>query len=154
MTSLIDGYTHGDSICTICIPAKRKPRYIRVPVKHTSKTFEHVHSDVHGPISTPSFEENGHYILFIDNYLRYTSIWPLPNKKGETCTSAYQSFQARVDAIGYKVKLSRRDNRRGEYDNKTFRYVSAARGTIFQKLPACVQHKNGVAEWMIRTITE
>ena len=32
MKSLIDGYTHNDSMCTVCIQAKHKQRFIRVPV--------------------------------------------------------------------------------------------------------------------------
>jgi len=154
MMSLIDGYTHNDSMCTICIQAKHKQRFIRVPVKHTTKPFELVHSDVCGPFSTLTFGDNRYNILFIDNYTRYTSVWLLPNKKAETCTSAYQSFQAQVDSMGYEIKQFRCDNGQGEYDNKTFRYVLAARGTAYEPAPPYAHHKNGVAEPMIRTITE
>jgi len=110
MKSLIDGYTHDDSICTVCIPAKHKARFIRVPVKRTTKPFELEHSDVYGPFSTPSLEHNRYYILFIDDYTRYTSVWLLPNKKAETCTSTYQSFQVRVDPRCYEIKQFRCDN--------------------------------------------
>ena len=101
MKSPVGGYTHDDSMCTVCIQAKHKQRFIKVPVKRTRKPFELVHSDVCGSFSTPTFGDNQYYILFIDDYLRYTSVWLLPNKKGETCTSAYQSFPARVDSMGY-----------------------------------------------------
>jgi len=141
-------------MCTVCIQAKHKQRFIRVPVKRTTKPFELVHSDVCGPFSTPTFGDNRYYILFIDDYTRYTSVWLLPNKKAVTCTSAYQSFQARVDSMGYEIKRFRCDNGRGEYDNKTFRYVLAARGTTYEPCPPYAHHKNGVAERMIRTITE
>jgi len=141
-------------MCTVCIQAKHKQRFIKVPVKRTTKPFELVHSDVCGPFSTPTFRDNRYYILFIDDYMRYTSVWLLPNKKAETCTSAYQSFQARVDSMGYEIKRFRCDNGRGEYDNKTFRYVLAARGTTYEPCPPYAHHKNGVAECMIHTITE
>jgi hypothetical protein len=154
MKSLIGGYTHDDSMCIVCIQAKHKQKFIRVPVKRTTKPFELVHSDVCGPFSTLTFGDNRYYILFIDDYTRYTSVWLLPNKKAETCTSAYQSFQARVDSMGYEVKRFRCDNGRGEYDNKTFRLVLAARGTTYEPCPPYAHHKNGVAERMIRTITE
>jgi len=108
--SLPVGYTHDDSMCTVCIQAKHKQRFIKVPVKRTTKPFELVHSDVCGTCSTPTFIDNRNYILFIDDYTRYTSIWLLPNEKAETCTSAYQSFQARVDSMGYKVKRFGCDN--------------------------------------------
>jgi len=54
----------------------------------------------------------------------------------------------------YEIKLFRCDNGRGEYDNKTFRYVLAARATTHEPCPPYAHHKNGVAERMICTITE
>ena len=77
--SLIDGYTHNDSMCTVCIQAKHKQRYIRVPLKHTTRPFKLVNSDVCGPFSTPTLGDNQYYILFIDNYTRFTTVWLLPN---------------------------------------------------------------------------
>jgi len=120
MNTLIGGYTHDDSMCTVCIQAKHKQRFIRVPVKHTTKPFELVHSDVCDPFSTPTFGDNRYYILFIDDFTRYTSVWLLPNKKAVTCTSAYQSFQAQVDSMGYEIKPFRCDNGRGDYENMIF----------------------------------
>jgi len=141
-------------MCTVCIQAKLKQRFIQVPVKRTTKPFQLVHSDVCSPFSTLTFGDNRYYILFIDDYTRYTSVWLLPNKQAETCTSAYQSFQAPVDSLGYEIKRFRCDNGQGEYDNKTFRYVLMARGTTHEPCPPYAHHKNGVAERMIRTITE
>jgi len=131
MKSLVSGYTHDDSMCTVCIQAKHKQKFIRVPVKCTTKPFELVHSDVCGPFSTPTLGDNRYYILFIDDYTKYTSVWLFPNKKAKTCTSAYQSFQAQVDSMGYEIRRFRCDNGWAEYDNK-----------------------NSVAERMICTITE
>jgi len=91
--SIVKGYTHDDSMCTVCIQAKHQERFIKVPVKRTTKPFELVHSNVCGPVSTPTFGDNRYCILFIDDYTRYTSVWQLPNKTAETRTSAYQSFQ-------------------------------------------------------------
>jgi len=125
-----------------------------VPVKRTTKPFELVHSDACGPFSTLTLGYNQYYILFIDNYTRYISVWLLPNKTGVTCTSAYQSFQARVDSMGYEIKRFRCDNGLGEYKNKTFQYVLAAHGTTYEPCPPYAHHKNSVAERMIRTITE
>jgi len=72
----------------------------------------------------------------------------------ETCTSAYQSFQARVDSMGYEINQFRCDNGLGEYDIKTFRYVLAARGTTYEPFPPYAHHMNGLAEGVIRKITE
>ena len=144
MKSLIDRYTNDDSMCTVCIQAKHRQRFIKVPVKHTTKPFELVHSDVYGPLSTPTFGDNRYYILFINDYTRYTSVWLLPNTKAEPCTSAYQSFQARVDSMGYKMKRFRCNNGRGEYDTKTFRYVLAALGTTYESCPPYATIRRGL----------
>jgi len=154
MKTLIDGYTHNDSMCTVCIQAKLKRMFIRVPVKRTTKPFDVIHSDVCGPFSTPTLGDNRYYILFINDYTRYTSAWLLPNVIAKTCTSTYQSFQARVDSMRYEIKRFRCDNGQGEYDIKTFRYVLATRGTTYEPCPPYADDKNRVAERMICTITE
>jgi len=154
MKTLIGGYTHDDSMCTVCIQAKHKQKFMRVPVKRTTKAFELEHSDVCGSFSTPTLGDNRYYILFIDDYTRYTSVWLLLNKKAKSCTSAYQSFQARVNSMGYEIKRFRCDNGLREYDNKTFRYVLAACDTTYEPCPPYARHKDGVAERMIPTITE
>jgi len=94
LRSLIVGYTIDDSMYTACIQAKHKQKIIKVKTKRTTKPFELIHSNVCGPFSTPTSAGHRYYILFIDYYTRYTSVWVLPDKKSKTCTSAYQSFQA------------------------------------------------------------
>jgi len=152
--SIVKGYTHNDSMCTVCVQAKNKQRFIKVPVKHNTKPFELVHLDVCGPFSTPTFGGNRLHIQFIDDYTRFTFVWLLPNQKVETCTSAYQTFQTRVDSLGYDIKRFRCDDGREEYDNMTFCYVLTPRSTTYESCPSYAHHNNGVAEPMIHTITE
>jgi len=154
MKSLIDRYTHDDFMCTVCIQANHKQRISRVPVKCTMKPLDLVHCDVCSPFSTPSLGDNRYYILFIDDYTRNTSIWLLRKKTSKGCTSTYQSFQARVESMGYEIKQFRCDNGMGEYDNKNFQYALAACGTAIEPCPPYAHNKNGVAEWMIHSITE
>jgi hypothetical protein len=129
INSIVKKYTHDDSMYTVCIQAKHKQRFIKVSVKRTTKHFVLVHSAVCCPFSTPTLGDNRYYILFIEGYTRYTSVLLFPNKKAETCTSAYQSFQARVDSMGYEIKRFRCGNGQGEYDIKSFRYVLAVQHT-------------------------
>jgi len=56
--------------------------------------------------------------------------------------------------MGYEIKRFRCENGQGEYDNKTFQYVHAAQGTIYEPYPAYAHHRNHVAECMFRRITE
>jgi hypothetical protein len=85
---------------TMCIQPMYKQKFIRVKVKRTLKPFELEHSDVCGPFSTPTFGDNKHFILFVDDYTRFTFVWMLPDEKSETCTTAYKALQARVTTFG------------------------------------------------------
>jgi len=152
--SIVEGYSHDDSMCTVCIQAKHKQRFIRVPVNHTTKPFELVYSDVCCPFSTRTCGDTRCYILFINDYTRYTSIWLLPNEKAETCTSAYQSIWARVDWMRHEINRFRWDDGRGQYDNKTFRYVLVARSTTHEPCPPYGHRMKGVPKRMLCTITE
>ena len=142
-------------MCDVCVQAKHKQKFIRTKTKRTTMPFELVHSDICGPFATPSISGGHYFMVFVDDYSRWTDMWLLPNKKAETCTAAYQSFQKRIEAIGnYHIRRFRCDNGRGEYDNKLFRMILAGAGTSFEPCPPYAHHKNGVAERMIGTITE
>jgi hypothetical protein len=56
--------------------------------------------------------------------------------------------------MGYGIKRFWCDNGRREYENQTFRYVLAARGTTNEACSPYAHHMNGVAKRMIHTITE
>ena len=56
--------------------------------------------------------------------------------------------------MGYEIKQFQCNNGRRDYDNKTFRYVFAARSSTNEPCPSYTHHENSVAERIIRTITE
>ena len=93
MRSLIDGFTHEDTQCDVCVQAKHKQKFIRTMVKRTTTPYELVHSDVCGPFATPTHKGYKYFILYIDDYSRYSDIYLLPNTLATTCMSAYNSFQ-------------------------------------------------------------
>jgi transposase InsO family protein len=95
-----------------------------------------------------------HFIVFIEDYTRYTFVYFLLDKKSETCVSAFQLLQHKFDVWGYDIKRFRYDNGRGEYDNRFFRSILATRGINFERSPPYTQHKNGVAERMIGVLIE
>ena len=136
----------------MCVQAKHKQKFIRTMVKRTTTPYELVHSDVCGPFATPTHKGYKYFILYIDS--RSSDIYLLPNTLATTCMSAYNPFQARVEAHGYSVKRFRCDNGRGEYDNKSFRTILAGAGTTYEPCPPYAHHKNGAAERIIGVITE
>jgi len=155
MRSLIDGLNDlNDTMWHVCLQAKQKQKFIRTKVKRAIAPFELVHSDTWGPFFARTKGGHLHYIIFVDDYTRWTTVYLLPDKKKETCIAVYQYYQAKVDARGYNIKRFRCDNGRGEYNNKLFRGLLATRGTALEFCPPYAHHKNGVVERMIRTITE
>jgi transposase InsO family protein len=154
MRSLIDGLTHSDTTCDVCIKAKAKRKIIRIPVKPTTMPFELVHSDLCGPFSTPSHSGSRYYIIYIDDYTRYAEVYLLADKKAESCVAAFQAYQAQAKARGYNIQRFRCDNGRGEYDNAFFRGILRVSGISFEPSPPYSQHKNGVSERLIGVITE
>jgi hypothetical protein len=154
MRSLIDGFEDLDGMWDVCLQAKQKEKFIRTKVKRTTRPFELVHSDTCGPFSIPTKGGHLHYILFVDDNTRWTTVYLLPDKKQESCIAAYQHYQAKVDVRGYNIKRFRCDNGRGGFHNRLFRILLATRGTALEFSPPYEHHNNGVVERMIRTITD
>jgi len=154
MRSLIDGFEDLNGMCDVCLHAQHKQKFIRTKVKRTTRPFELVHSDTCSPFSLLTKGGHLHYILFVDDYTRWTTVYLLPDKKQETCIASNQHYQAKVDARGSIIKRFRCDNGRGEFDNRLFRQLLATRGTALEFCPPYAHHKHGVAETMICTITE
>ena len=59
-----------------------------------------------------------YFIVFIDDFSRYTYDYPLLNKLAGTCTGIFQLFQKKVENWVYTIKRFRCHNGRGEYDNR------------------------------------
>jgi len=123
--SSVKGYIDNGRICEVCIQAKLKRKIIRVPVQRTTTPFELVHSDLCGVCAVRSSGGAWYFIVYIDDYSRHAEITILPDKCAETCTAAFQWFQAKVDGWGYDIQRFRSDNGSGEYNNKTFRSILA-----------------------------
>ena len=61
----------------------------------------------------------------------------------------------RIETREFHIKRFRCDNGCGEYDNKLYRGILAVSGITYESCPPYyAQHKNGLAERMIKTITE
>ena len=140
--------------CVTCIQAKQQRAYNRRPVEKTTTPFHLLHSDLCGPL-IPSHSGYRYFILYIDDFSRTAWVYFLRSKRAEEVVSVFQEFQAMVDTQypQYTIRSFRCDNGRGEYDNAFFRGILRVRGISFEPSPPYTQHKNGVSERMIRTIT-
>jgi len=78
--SLVVSYVPTD-ICEVCILAKQERKIIRVPVLRTTTPFELVHSDTCGLFNTKPHGGVLHFIVFIDDYTRHTTVYILLDKR-------------------------------------------------------------------------
>jgi hypothetical protein len=133
---LVDGYTYDDRICETCDLAKHKRKIIQIPVQRTTTPFELVHSDTCRPFATKSIGGTTHFIAFIDDFSRYTYIYPLLNTElAGTYTGIFQLFQKQVENLKYTIKRFRCDNGRVEYDNRLFWGILVAGEISFELAP-------------------
>ena len=91
----------------------------------------------------------------MDDICRTALVYFLYSKRVEEIVSEFQEFQAIVDTQypSYSIRKFRWDNGRREYDNVFFPGILRVRGFSFEPSPTHTQHKNGVSERMIRTLS-
>ena len=140
------------SLCQTCIQTKQQQRVVHTPSSRTSIPFELIHSDLFGPIKG-SIGGSQYYIVYIDDCTRYTEVYFLVTKLAEEILSVkFKNYQAWVEAWGFRIKRFRCDNGSGDYNNSVFLALLGEKGISYEPAPPYTQHKNGVAERMIRTL--
>jgi len=108
--------------CDICIKAKAKEKFQRkVPARRATKPLDLIHSDLCGPSSPQSLSRCRYYILYIDDFSRYTWVCFLHSKSlSEVCT-VFRDFKNLVELqLKHHITRFRYDNGKGEYDNEVF----------------------------------
>jgi hypothetical protein len=81
-----------DSICRGCVLGKNIKKSFPISSKRSKEILELIHSDVCGPMSTPSLSRFLYYVIFIDDFYRKSWIYFLKTKN-ETF-SKFQEFKA------------------------------------------------------------
>ena len=140
--------------CDICILSKYKwAPHRKTPATRATHPFELIHSDSCSIFGNPSLSGALHYLLFIDNFTRWTFVYFkfLNKKNAENCTQAFKETLALIKTQypQYYIKRFCYDNGKGEYDNQIFRKTLADNGIIFESSPPYIQNMNGISERMI-----
>ena len=139
------------SLRPTCIQTKQQQRVAHTPSSHTSIPFELIHSDLCGPIKR-SNGGNQYYIVYIDDCTPYTEVYFLVTKSAEEISAKFRNYLAWIEAQGFHIKRFRCDNGSREYNNSVFLGLLEEKGISYELAPLYTQHKNGVAERMIRTL--
>ncbi|KAM1797964.1 hypothetical protein ACFX12_032087 [Malus domestica] len=144
-----------DATCTTCISCIRgKMSRIPFPVRNASclAPFEKVHTDVSGPTPVRSVEGFRYYVLFVDEYTRFTWIFPMCNNSD--VYAIFLKFYAFIyTQFGLTIKGLQTDGG-GEYTCKRFTSFLAAKGIMqFISCPYTPQ-QNGMSERKHRHVVD
>jgi len=111
-----------------------------------------VHSDLCGPMQTPSIGGSHYVLTFIDNYTRKTWVFLLKHKS--EVFEHFRQYKALVEnQSGHYIKVLKTD-RGGEYISNKFLQFCREHGIHKQFTTRYTLQKNGVAERKNRTIME
>ncbi|KAL5728168.1 hypothetical protein ACHQM5_001281 [Ranunculus cassubicifolius] len=112
---LINGTSIVAIKCVSCLCAKSKRLPFNLSTHSTTAPLQLIHSDVWGPSHTTSIEGFRYYISFIDDFIRFTWIFPISHKS--QFLSIFTSFKNQVEnMLDCKIKTLQSDGG-GEYDS-------------------------------------
>ena len=142
-----------DSKCEGCELGKsRRLPFSKAGVTRATHKLEIVHSDICGPMSTPSWSGNKYFVLFIDDYTRMCWVYFLNSKA--SVFSIFKSFKKLVEVqSGSTLRILRTDNG-GEYTSNEFEEFLRLQGAIHQVTVPYSPQQNGVSERKNRTVME
>ncbi|KAG4222626.1 hypothetical protein PC116_g28900 [Phytophthora cactorum] len=116
------------------------------------QVLEVVHSDVCGPMQTPTFGGKRYFVTFIDDKSHFCVVYLLRNKS-EVAAKFAEFVVFAETQTGKRVKTLRSDNG-GEYTSSTMAKFCSDRGIVQKFTPPYTPQLNGVAERMNRTLVE
>ncbi|MCO5588517.1 hypothetical protein L7F22_042474 [Adiantum nelumboides] len=118
----------------------------------TTRKLQLVHSDVCGPMRTPSMGNSLYFVTFIDDFSRFCWVYPLKEKSD--VFAVFQHYVSMVEnETGCKVQTLRTD-RGGEYMSGAFKDFLGKKGIKHQCTMPYTPQQNGVAERKNRSLME
>ena len=139
--------------CEGCVQGKQARRpFPTEGGTRATKILELVHSDVCGPMKTPSIGGARYFLTFIDDFSR--KIWVYVLKSKSEVLARFKEWKTLVERQSeHVVKVLRTDNG-GEYISKAFDDFLSKHGIARQNSSPYTPQQNGVAERANRTIVE
>uniref|UniRef100_A0A2N9HWT1 Integrase catalytic domain-containing protein n=1 Tax=Fagus sylvatica TaxID=28930 RepID=A0A2N9HWT1_FAGSY len=138
--------------CKYCIMGKQCRVRFKTATHKTKGILDYVHSDIWGPVRTPSKGGAQYFMSFIDDYSRKVWVYFLKNKS--EAFAKFKIWKAEVEnQTGRKIKCLRTDNGT-EYRDGDFLKFCEEHGIKRHFTVRKTPQQNGVAERLNRTITE
>uniref|UniRef100_A0A2N9IB18 CCHC-type domain-containing protein n=1 Tax=Fagus sylvatica TaxID=28930 RepID=A0A2N9IB18_FAGSY len=138
--------------CKYCIMGKQCRVRFKTATHKTKGILDYVHSDIWGPVRTPSKGGAQYFMSFIDDYSRKAWVYFLKNKS--EAFAKFKIWKAEVEnQTGRKIKCLRTDNGT-EYRDGDFLKFCEEHGIKRHFTVRKTPQQNGVAERLNRTIIE
>lgn len=144
--------SENDPFCASCAMGKHHALPSYPSTTTSANPLDLIHSDVAGPMSTPSREGQLYWVTFIDDFSRRPFVYFLRQKS--QVSLAFKHFKALVEnQTGRKIKAIRTDGG-GEYLNAEIRTITLAEGIIHETTNPDCSFQNGISERFNRTLAE
>ncbi|KAM1079012.1 hypothetical protein ACFX2B_013622 [Malus domestica] len=118
----------------------------------TSKPLELVHTDVWGPAPVSSLNGSRYYVLFVDDYTKYT--WFFPLKYKSDVFSVFVQFKTLVENFLCTKLIALRSDAGGEFMSTSFSQFLVDNGIQHQLSCPHTPEQNGCAERKHRHLVE
>ncbi|PKU85564.1 Retrovirus-related Pol polyprotein from transposon TNT 1-94 [Dendrobium catenatum] len=141
-----------NSSCTTCIQCKLHKLPFEISASRTNTPLSLVHSDVWGP--SPICSTNGFrfFVIFVDDFSRYTWLFPIIHKS--EVTSTFITFTKFIEnQTKQSIKILRTDGGT-EFNNYAMKSFLHSKGIGHQMSCPYTPEQNGVAERKNRHIVE
>ena len=131
ISNKINSIKFSNGTCKGCVVGKHAERnYEKGKARRATQVLDLVHSDLIGPLPTPSYGGSRYVLTFIDDFLRFCLVYFLKLK--------YEVFETLKvwkamgeSACGNKIKFLRNDNGK-EYVNKSLQHLCQECGIQMQ----------------------
>jgi transposase InsO family protein len=118
----------------------------------SSAPFDFVHSDVWGPAPFTTEGGSRYFVIFVDDYSRFTWIYLLKHRSD--LVSLFQTFHKMIQTqFSRTIKVFRSDNAQ-EYHDKSFLSILDSNGTLPHYSCPYTSQQNGRAERKLRHILD
>jgi transposase InsO family protein len=140
-------------VCEGCILGKmQRSSFPKDGTVRATKKLQLVHSDVCGPMQTPSFGNYLYFVTFIDDFSRHAWVYPLKAKS--EVFMCFKQFLVLAENLSACKMGTLRSDRGGEYMSSDFNAFLTERGIKHQCTVPYTPQQNGVAERKNRSLME
>jgi hypothetical protein len=134
----------SNSFCKHCTLGKMSQLPFSNSCTHATEPLQLVHSDVWGPAPITSINGTRYYVSFIDDFSKFTWLFPLKHKS--QVLSTFIHFKSTLEnLLNYKLKVLRTDCG-GEYIDSDFQHYCSSQGIFHQFSCPHTPQQNVVAE--------